>query len=63
VHQEFGDVLCFRLPGIIGNPAMPVTTVQKMRIVIIMVIRRMKASPRGFMATARAGTEIAKRHS
>ena len=31
---------------------MPVTTVQKIRMVMIMVIRRMKASPNGLMATA-----------
>jgi len=36
-------------------PAMPVTTVQKMRMVMIMVIMRMKASPSGFIAMARAG--------
>jgi len=36
-------------------PAMPVTTVQKIITVMIMVIMRMKASPRGFMAIACAG--------
>jgi len=33
-------------------PAMPVTKVQKITKVMIMVIKRMKASPSGFMATA-----------
>ena len=36
-------------------PAIPVTKVQKMTRVMIMVIKRMKASPSGFMATAVAG--------
>ena len=36
-------------------PAMPVTTVQKIITVMIMVIMRMKPSPSGFMAMARAG--------
>jgi len=36
-------------------PAMPVTTVQKMTRVMIIVISRMKASPSGFMAIAVAG--------
>ncbi len=36
-------------------PAMPVTTVQKITSVMIMVISRMKPSPRGFMAMAFAG--------
>src|SRR5579864_1259010 len=39
---------------------MPVTTVQKIISVMIMVIRRMKASPSGFMATARAGLSAPK---
>jgi len=37
-------------------PAIPVTTVQKMIRVMIIVITRMKASPSGFMAIARAGS-------
>ena len=37
-------------------PAIPVTTVQKMIRVMIIVITRMKASPSGFMATARPST-------
>jgi hypothetical protein len=36
-------------------PAMPETTVQKITSAMIMVIRRMNASPSGFMATAFAG--------
>jgi hypothetical protein len=36
-------------------PAIPETTVQKMIGVTTMVMRRMNASPSGFMATARAG--------
>src|SRR5581483_5011819 len=36
-------------------PAIPVTTVQKIMTVMIMVIRRMSPSPNGFMATAVAG--------
>ena len=36
-------------------PAIPVTKVQKMTKVMIMVIKRIKASPSGFMATAQAG--------
>ncbi len=36
---------------------MPVTTVQKISTVMIMEIIRMKASPSGFMATARAGAK------
>src|SRR5579864_1069328 len=39
---------------------MPVTTVQKIISVMIMVISRMKASPSGFMATARAGLSAPK---
>ena len=38
-------------------PAMPVTTVQKMINVMIMVISRMNASPSGFMAIAVAGRQ------
>ena len=36
-------------------PAMPVTMVQKITSVMIMEITRMKASPKGFMATAVPG--------
>jgi len=36
-------------------PAIPVTKVQKMTKVMIIVIKRIKASPSGFMATALAG--------
>ena len=36
-------------------PAIPETTVQKMIRVMIIVIRRMKASPKGFMAMPVSG--------
>ena len=36
-------------------PAMPETTVEKITSAMIMVIRRMKASPSGFIAIALAG--------
>ncbi len=39
---------------------MPVTSVQKITKVMIMVISRMKASPSGFMATAVAGAHVAQ---
>src|SRR5579859_8248265 len=39
---------------------MPVTTVQKIITVMIIVIRRMKASPKGFMATACVGLTAPK---
>ena len=45
----------------LSMPAMPETTVQKMISVMIIEIRRMKASPSGFIAMACAGTEIAER--
>ena len=39
----------------LSMPAIPETTVQKMISVMIIEMRRIKASPRGFMAMARAG--------
>ena len=41
-------------------PAMPVTTVQKIITVMIIVIMRMKASPSGFIAMACAGLTYPK---
>ena len=39
---------------------MPVTTVQKIITVMIIVIRRIKASPRGFIEMARVGLTYPK---
>ena len=42
-------------------PAMPVTTVQKIKSVMIIVTMRMKASPSGLMATACVGLRYPNR--